>query len=220
MRLQSFFTLLCIIFSLSAKAALVNPTGNINGLDLHWGQTEAKHLQLYDEAQNVQISDNQVHVDYLLGTNLFEGDTLRGKSNQQNIYLKEGSYNSHLLHFDTLGRSRGTESNLSITFKEDIIGIMLGTKHLNLSDNTFGGLGTLYEKNRSRGLERHDFLTFESTRTILVDRLWVGRYWIDDARIITHAVPEPGSMALFGLGIICLLGARSVASKKARSTLK
>jgi len=220
MQRQAFLTFLCLILSLTAKASLINPTGDINGLDLRWGKTEANHLQLYNEAQNMQVAENQIHVDYLLGTNLFEGDTLRGKSNLNNIFLEAGNYNSHLLHFDTIGKSKGNESNISITFEENIIGIILGKNYLNLSDNTFGGQGTSYEKNRSRGLEHHDFLSFESSRTILVDRLWVGKYWIDDARIITYAVPEPGSMALFGLGIICLFSARSIASKKANPAIK
>lgn len=207
------------ISSFTHATTIYSPTPhvaqNADGLDLRWNKTEANYLQAFDEARNIHVTNNQVNVDYLLGGNLFQGNRLRGGASPSlGQSLLEGDYNSHLIHFDPIGTRNGSVKNTRITFGSDIVAIILNTKNLRSSDAIFGGLGTQYLRNGASGLERHDFLTFESSRTLLVDRLWVGKYWIDDARIITQSVPEPGSMALLGLGLVGLFGARSFTSRK------
>jgi len=199
----------------TAQAGLISPTGDISNLNLRWGKTESNQIQTFNEAQNVQVNENQIQVDFLLGDNFFVGDSIRGIYNSnKSLSLAAGNYNSHLLHFDPLGISSGSIFNASISFEEEIVAIILGGRTLNATDGVFGGIGTTYQQNNSRRLERHDFLTFKSANTLTLDRLAVGKYWIDNARVITQAVPEPGSMTLFGLGLIGLIGTRTLLSKK------
>mgnify|MGYP000090622030 CR=1 FL=1 len=207
------------LFSWStANAGIMHSTGDINGLDLRWGHTESNQVQSFNEEQNTYINNDQVNVDYLLGNNLFVGDSINGiRHSNSNLTLAAGTYNSHLLHFDPLGTSGGQVSNSRFTFEEDIVAIILGGNYLKLSDDIFGGTGTIYQNDNSRRLEPHDFLTFESSNTLVLDRLLVGKYWIDNARVITQTVPEPGPMALFCLGLLGLAGSRVYASKKSKS---
>jgi len=71
----------------SAQAGLISPTGDINNLNLRWGQTESNQIQAFNEAQNVQVNENQMQVDFLLGDNLFVGDSIRGIYHSSNNYL-------------------------------------------------------------------------------------------------------------------------------------
>ena len=205
-------TLITLVSLLNtAYASVIHQTGDITNLDLRWSHTESDQLQSFNEAQNIHLTDKQIKVDYLLGDNLFIGDSVHGLNrSSSDLSLSSGHYNSHLLHFDPIGKSSGQISNTQISFTEDIVAIILGGQYLNASDKLLGGDGTRYQQTISRRVEANDFLTFESSRTILIDRLWVGRYWIDDARIITQAVPEPSSFALLGLGLIALIGARGL----------
>ena len=202
----------------SAYAGLMSPTDDINGLDLRWGQTESNQIQAFNEAQNTYIHDGQIKVDFLLGDNLFIGDSFRGLNrSNSNLSLAAGNYNSHLLHFDSLGTSSGRIFNSRLTFEEDIVAIILGGKYLNLSDDVFGGIGTIYQNNNSRRLEAHDFLTFESSNTLVLNRLAIGKYWIDNARVITQVVPEPGSIVLLSLGLLGLIFSRAQLKTKEKS---
>lgn len=211
---------LMTIFSCGGvQAGLINPTGDINGLDLRWGQTESNQIQAFNEAQDTRVDDGQVKVDFLLGDNLFVGDSIRGLNNSNsNLSLAGGNYNSHLLHFDTLGTSSGRISNSRLTFEEDIAAIILGGRYLNLSDDIFGGADTIYQESNSRRLEGHDYLTLESSNTLVLNHLAIGKYWIDNARVITHAVPEPGPMMLFGFGLIGLIASRAFINNKDKAS--
>jgi len=202
----------------SAYAGLIGPTDNINGLDLRWGHTESNQIQAFNEAQNTYVNDGQIKVDFLLNENLFIGDSIRGLNHSNsNLSLAAGNYNSHLLHFDSLGTSSARIFNSRLTFKEDIVAIILGGKYLNLSDDVLGGIGTIYQNNNSRRLEAHDFLTFESSNTLVLNQLAIGKYWIDNARVITQAVPEPGSVMLLSLGLLGLIFSRAHITKKEKS---
>jgi hypothetical protein len=214
----SILGLFCLFYWGSAHAGLMSPTDDINGLDLRWGHTESNQIQAFNEAQNIYIHDEQIKVDFLLGDNLFIGDSFRGSNHSNsNLSLAAGNYNSHLLHFDSLGTSSGHIFNSRLSFEEDIVAIILGGKYLNLSDDIFGGIDTIYQKNNSRRLEAHDFLTFESSNTLVLDQLSIGRYWIDNARVITQAVPEPGSIALLSLGLLGLFFSRAQIKTKEKS---
>lgn len=204
-----------LLFSTSALSGLIAPTGNADNLDFRWGKSEASTLQAYDEKQDIYLADKQVRVDYLLGDNLFSGDLIHGQqTSKQKRYLYAGNYSSHLLHFDPLGTSSGKIKNTVVEFDADIVAIILDGKRLNASDSLLGGNNTKYQKSSSRRWESHDFLTLSSSRTLFINHSAVGRYWIDDARIITRSVAEPGSLALLGFGLIGLIGIRRYSNKQ------
>ena len=206
-----FITLLSILFTVSTHAALILPTKSIEGLDLTWGQTESNSIQAFNEVQNTHINAKTINVDYLVGQNVFIGQKFTGvRHSKSNLYLSEGNYSSHLLHFDPFNDRSGNTDKLRFEFTDTIVAIILGGEYLNLSDHLLGNTNTLYEKSISRRMETHDRFILENTNTLLVDKVSVGRYWIDDARIITQNVPEPSAWAIFIIGLICLFGARKL----------
>ncbi len=192
------------LFSIGAvNASLITSTGDINGLDLRWGKSESNLLQSYDESQGVNVNGGEVFVDFLLNENLSVGDNKQGLSHSNSgLTLSEGRYNSHLLHFDPFGTSKGSIESFSVSFTENIVAIILGGEYLRWSDDLMGGTGTTYQQSNSRRLESHDFFSFESANTLSFDKMRVGKYWIDEVRVITQEVPEPSSLALFALGIL------------------
>jgi hypothetical protein len=203
------FALFSINLSISAHAAFLTPTNAIDGLNLNWGQSESDSLQAFNETQNTYINSNTIQVDYLVGNNLSIGQQIKGVNHSNSkLFLQEGVYSSHLLHFDPINKRSGKVENQRFEFTDSIIAIILGGEYLNLSDYLLGSASTLYEDSISRRMEKNDFLTLESANTLLVDKISVGRYWIDDVRIITQSVPEPSSWAIFGLGLLGLIGAR------------
>ena len=54
------------------------------------------------------------------------------------------------------------------------------------------------------------FNLIKSNNILLVEKVSVGGYWIDDVRVITQKVPEPSSWAIFGIGLLGLIGARNL----------
>lgn len=208
-------TLLTLTSAMTTHAALINPSDSIENLDLRWGKNESNFLQAFDESQHVALQHNQVNVDYLVGQNLDVGSQFRGvnRSNSQ-LTLSAGKYSSHLIHFDPNGTKSGSFHNARFSFKDNIVAIILGGEYLNASDVILGVSTTRYEKSTSRKMETGDRFFLENSHTLMIDKVGVGRYWVDDVRVITESVPEPGSWALFGMGLICLIGARKVASKQ------
>lgn len=196
-----------IFYTGTVNASLVTPTGYINGLDLGWGQSESNSLQAYNEVQGAHIASGSVFVDYLLGDNLFQGTQYTGAQNSTSgLTLDEGQYNSHLVRFDPIGVAKGELENVRVSFNENIVAIILGHQYLNLSDSLFGYSDTTYQTKKSRRLETHDLFTLEDSTTLILNRLRVGEYWVDEARIITHSIPEPSSFALFALGLMGIVG--------------
>jgi hypothetical protein len=205
------FTLLSINLSLNAQAALISPTNSIDGLNLSWSESESNHLQAFDEAQDILIKSKSIRVDYLLGQNLTLGQQFTGVNHSNsNLYLQEGRYSSHLLHFDPTNNQSGNIQNQRFEFSDNIVAIILGGEYLNFSDYLLGSSSTQYENSISRRMETHDLFKLESSHTLLVDNVSVGRYWIDNARVITQKVPEPSSWAIFGIGLLGLVGARKL----------
>lgn len=199
--------LLGVFYMGSVNASLITPTGYIGGLDLRWGQSESNALQAYDEAQGVHVDSSTIFVDYLLGDNLFQGVQYKGaRDSTSRLTLDEGRYNAHLVHFDPIGVAKGKVENVRISFKENIVAIILGHQYLNLSDGLFGSSTTTYQTKKSRRLETHDLFTLEDSTTLVLNRLRVGKYWVDEARIITYSIPEPSSFALFALGLMGIVG--------------
>lgn len=210
-RSLGLFTLLSLGMSFNTHATLISATNSMDPLNLNWNQSESNTLQAFNEKQSVSIENSKVRVDYLLGDNLELGQSFTGVNNSHsNLRLARGTYSSHLLHFDPLGSKEGNVKNIRFEFSDNIVAVILGGEYLSLSDALLGNELTQYDSSNSRRMETNDLFTLESSNTLLVNKVSVGRYWTDDARIITQKVPEPNTWAIFGLGLLGLLGARKI----------
>ncbi|MFP4144240.1 MAG: PEP-CTERM sorting domain-containing protein [Phycisphaeraceae bacterium] len=122
--------------------------------------------------------------------------------------------NSYLLHFDPTLSPEDYDEELaeengviydpagSITFNQDIIGLIVNDDLLDGTDDDFGLDNMTYPTGMAgRGLELDAgdrVLIGDDLRTLYVE-LVSGGMDIDQVRVIT-AVPEPASLALLGLG--------------------
>jgi hypothetical protein len=119
--------------------------------------------------------------------------------------------NAYSLHFDVVG-TRPTNNALeaigSITFSDDVLGLIALSATLNGSNATLGLPGHTYSSGPDHGLELNpvgggtsDFVTLSADRrTVTVDLL--NASFADDLRIVT-AVPEP-SIGLLAIVSILL----------------
>ncbi len=131
---------------------------------------------------------------------------------------------SYMTHFDKVGSTAGvfvTLSNMSITFDEEIIGIIFNTTTLGNTDGTYGpsGLTYSYVAANSRGYElgtgaTGDRFSISADRhTITILNIGTAAAGIDELRILLN--PEPGTFALSGLGV-ALLGGLVVRRRRRR----
>jgi hypothetical protein len=105
---------------------------------------------------------------------------------------------STYFHFDPVGTNDSLRYNVTIEFNADILGLAILDGTLTGTD-FLGAPGTTYVAN-NRGLElnRQDLVSVAG-RTVTITGL--ASTASDDFRIITSAVPEPGSLALVGLAL-------------------
>lgn len=106
----------------------------------------------------------------------------------------------YFVHFDPVS---GLVNLLgSITFDQDILGVIVLNDSLNATDRTLGFPQTAYPTGlNNRGLDfggiYSDFITLsENRRTISIN--WQATRRVDQIRIIT-AIPAPGALVLLGL---------------------
>jgi MYXO-CTERM domain-containing protein len=117
---------------------------------------------------------------------------------------------SYIFHADGIGTGNHIFEG-SVTFDEDILGIIVGTTRLNNTDNRFGAVGTTYWNGPSRGLDLatnpgNDTLLLSVSRNTVSFRLVVGEA-MDEFRVLT-AVPTPGSFAVAALAAATTLRRR------------
>jgi MYXO-CTERM domain-containing protein len=117
---------------------------------------------------------------------------------------------SYIFHADGIGTGNHVFEG-SVTFDEDILGIIVGTTRLNNTDNRFGAVGTTYWNGPSRGLDLatnpgNDTLLLSVSRNTVSFRLVVGEA-MDEFRVLT-AVPTPGSFAVAALAAATTLRRR------------
>lgn len=115
-------------------------------------------------------------------------------------------FTSYMFHVDSVGSNR-FDYDASVTFAQKVIGIIVKTSSLNSTDGTLGG-GTTFYTGNNRGLE------FGGDSVLVDVGLNTVRFQgavttpLDDVRVITEAVPEPGTMALVGFGIAAFAARR------------
>ncbi|MFZ4574833.1 MAG: hypothetical protein ACOYN0_10580 [Phycisphaerales bacterium] len=108
---------------------------------------------------------------------------------------------SYILHADSVGITTRTYEG-SVTFSDDILGIIVGSNRLINTDARFGRDGTAYWNGTSRGLDLGanpgtETLFLSVNRNTVAFRLTVGE-GMDEVRVLT-AIPSPGALALAGL---------------------
>jgi hypothetical protein len=118
-----------------------------------------------------------------------------------------------LLHQDRIGSEGYIFTSGSITFDCKILGVIFRTQSLDATDALLGAAGTNYGTGGDiyRGLDvpgtRHDSITLSEDCRTLSFALRTGLA-CDQIRIITAAVPAPGSLVLLAISAFTALGRR------------
>lgn len=125
--------------------------------------------------------------------------------------LASGNYDSFMLHAET--PSKKFTSTGSITFDEDIVGIIFDQATLGTTDLLLGAVGTIYAgSGDNRGFELNgpsNWFSVSPDRRTFAFQTVVNQN-INEVRIVTNAqstltaVPVPASIFLFG-SALCLL---------------
>lgn len=113
--------------------------------------------------------------------------------------------NSYFLSLDTIGQT--TVDTYDFVFENPILGIIAGNTTLADANAILGNAGTLYMTDNA-GMEQNteDLIVLSGDGKSLSVTLRVGSGFVDQLRIITAAVPEPGSLGLVLLGAGLLFG--------------
>lgn len=211
MKLYTLAAAALVASALSAQAATINPS---TGLDLRADATQGSDVKVFSEKTDVTIGEDQVTVDFLVGTNINVGDSKIGLNNfAGGAVLAADTYNSFLLHFDPVNTSR--VSNFSVDFGYKIVGLVLSNsgsqRLLNLSDATFG-TAAFFDKDGSRRAENNDAFTLTSATSVNFN-FYAGVGYTDNVRILTEVVPVPLPatlpLALIGLGGLAMMRRRT-----------
>ena len=123
-----------------------------------------------------------------------------------NGYLGPGTYNSYMIHGDKDGPNQTFVG--SVTFDQDILGVIYKQTELCDTDATFGSPGTAYSVCGSGRIFELDgpnnwFTLSPDAKTLSFSM--VVQHNMDEIRIITSVVPIPAAVWLFG-SALALLG--------------
>jgi hypothetical protein len=149
-------------------------------------------------------------------------------SNLSPATLQAGTtVNSYALHFDVVGSlptQNAKEATGSITFSDDVLGLIALSDTLNSTNAILGLPGVIYSNGADHGLELNpagtgtsDVVTLSADRrTVTVDLQ--NASFPDDLRIVT-AVPEPSSLVLAAMlvGLSILAPVRRIRCAKLRA---
>ena len=209
-RTASFLLIALTALHSAAKAAIISTTGAILVIpappDARTGHLEnSASIRAFAEQQNLTLA-HPVLVDITVPGTSPAG----GVQNLSPGQIATGAtVSSFFLHYDQPGAPGVVvEAIGSITFDTDVLGIIVLSQALDDTDTYPGLPTTIYTSGDSlRGMEifpaGSDVITLSpDRRTIIVDFHNVNN--ADDVRIITAAVPEPASLLLAGIAIVCL----------------
>ena len=103
----------------------------------------------------------------------------------------------YFLHYDSIGSQGASTGGQIITFTDEILGIIVTTNALNLTDVVLGNPGTIYETGRgARGFENNaERVTFSADRRSFIIHNFSISFPGEEVRILTR----PGGQASYGI---------------------
>lgn len=148
----------------------------------------------WNEQTNVTFSALAVNLTINPGT--YTGPT-------PNFGTVSGAFDSHFIHFDASSGVANVTG--SVTFFSTIVAVIYDGALLDLTDGTLGSFGTVYDtfdpfRSYSGGVLNNS--TIQLVGNTLNFDLWAlaPTNFMSELRVLTHAVPTPGSLALMGMG--------------------
>jgi len=197
-----------IIGSPTGDIALITPTPFLDLREESYKSDSV--ITLFAEQQNVILS-------HTLTFNITKSGTSPGPvdTNLSPGEINAGTpVNSYFVHTESISGTRRAPVELSgsITFKEEVLGIAIFNRRLDESDEPLGLLSSvLYPTNQEREMEisvgGFESVTLSNDRrTVTFDFKNVGG--LDQARIVTAAVPECGPLILASVGAMFVAGSR------------
>ena len=135
-------------------------------------------------------------------------------ANVPNSTISAGTgYSSFFIQADPVGQpSNRISLTGTITFDQDILGIIISNDLLDDTDSILGSPTTTYipsSGQRNRALESSDSITINGNQLTL-NLLRVTGDGVDQLRVLvaepTATIPEPTGIALFGLGLLAMGG--------------
>ncbi len=165
--------------------------------------TNDKLVRVWNEQQNIELMSS-VNVDINGTPGRYDGNGDLGDFTIAQSVMAS----SHYIHFDSPG-STSASAKGSVSFDGDIIGVIVrgddrsdGRNRLDQSD--WLSSGTIYGNgitNRGVELSTNEFVEISADRRTLSFSFRISNPG-DYVRVITRAVPTPGSLALAGIGLI------------------
>lgn len=205
------FAAISQIGAMPASAGIVTTTGSVvvshTPATTKVGRWESNSkTRLFQEQSNLELQD-EIEVDISLPGGFADFEGLPTGT------ITAGSIvDVYMLHQDAVGRRGNIVLSGSVTFDQEILGVMVSNQTLSASDELLGATGTAYPSHTLRELE---FLIAADEITISEDRRTLSfelqtKVALDHIRIITMAaaVPSPGSLALLVLAALATLGRR------------
>jgi hypothetical protein len=226
MRAKIALTIAGLIFSSLASAVVVNPpsspiagisvTGEVRMIDapatdVSFGLYENNDTAFLWQERTVAVDEQFVS---LLVSGLAAGEVTRTAPGPSGT-LSAGTYSSYMLHMESDVTSGGNQYYAgSITFSQEIVGLIYNRFENCESHDTFGALVTTYPGAGYPGpgvscgeVQNFDFARPADNWIILsADRKTIEfsqftPHDMDQMRILTTAVPVPAAVWLFGSGL-------------------
>lgn len=121
-----------------------------------------------------------------------------GNSGSPTPGMLVGLFDSHFIHW---GAFTGVNATGTVTFQDPIAAVIYSDTLLDISDPTFGALGTVYPTGQvARGLGGNSFVSILGNTLTFNLAPIAGTTEVEQIRVLTRPIPAPGAIALAGLG--------------------
>lgn len=209
----------------SAQASVIGTTGAMDYISTPWtimpGELQSNTLiRFFDEPPQGKVLPFNLSAE-ITAPGSYTGTSLIAPS-MLGVLSAGIKIDSYMFHFDNAANnSVAYRAEGTVTFSQDILGVMVGRNSLDVSDML--GLFTWYPVSATAGLEASDAVGISSNRRTLSLSLLTTGQETDRLRVITAAptpplasVDEPTPLLLLGLGTI-IIGIAVRRGKKGRT---